>query len=596
VNNCPTCGLPTPEGNFCVRCGAPLDHGLAHARHRQEFAAAPRERRYAPWLVSTLFPQLPRHSERHFHIALAVGAALVIVLGAARLFPVGLISAAILMPLLTLLYFYDVDIYEGEPAWAAAWTVVWGGLAGVGFGLLAHALAPSGTALIDKGSTSHVIVGGIVLPGLGVLVMLAGPLMLLERRRFNQVLDGASFGAATAATFAAAQAIVVGVDVLKGGLRPPGAAAPWIERLVGLAVATPVLSMSAVGAATAAVWLRYRAPVQDRGALGVLGQPVVAVPLAGLLVIAGAIGETFMAAGTWLAYLVALDLIGLVLLRRALHVGLLEEAAEGEIGPPIRCVNCQAMTPVHTFCNNCGIALKALPKVRPTEEAVSAGESGGRLAAELAGRRSGHRRLLAYGAALAAVVGVAFAVGALAARRGQVARCKHGSLCGNPPLAPRIAFAFPGYTIWRSTGLGFSLRYPSNQWSVSSQDANDLALQFSDGSVLIINAASSSSDGPAALIAAKLSSLRGQLLGLAADSNIADQLLGTNVGFIPGPGGVYTATITTPQGPQTPVHVALLAATNAGVSIVATVVTPNNLGPGSAIAQGADDIINSIDY
>ena len=32
------------------------------------------------------------------------------------------------MPLLTVLYFYDVDIYEGEPAWASAWTLGWGPL------------------------------------------------------------------------------------------------------------------------------------------------------------------------------------------------------------------------------------------------------------------------------------------------------------------------------------------------------------------------------------------------------------------------------------------------------------------------------------
>ncbi len=593
MRQCPTCGLLTPEGNFCVRCGAPADRELERARHRHEFAAAPGERLYSPWLVSTLFPQLPKHSERHFHIAVATGGALVIVLGILRLFPVGLICAAVLMPLLTVLYFYDVDIYQGEPAGVAAWTVLWGAVAGVGFGLLAHALAPAGAALIDKGSTSHVVTDGIVLPGLGVIATLIGPLLLLRRAQFNDALDGASFGAAAAATFAAAQTIVVGVDVLKGGLHPSGAAAPWVERLIGLAIATPVLSMSAVGAATAAVWLRYRAPIQDRGALGITGAPAVAIPLAGLLVIAGAIGETFMAAGTWLAWLLVLDAAALVLLRRALHVGLLEEAAEGEIGPPIRCANCQAMTPVHTFCGNCGIALKALPKVRPADGAPAPGEFAGRLAAEPGRRRSRHRRLLVYGAALIAVVGVAFAVGAFAARPGPTAPCKRAALCGNPPVLAHVALAFPGDTVWQSSDLGFSLRYPDSSWKVASQNANAVELQFSDGSVLTVNAAPATTS-PAALIAAKLSSLGGQLLGLAADTDGADRLLGTNVGLIPGPGGAYTATITTPQGPQTPVHVAIVAAINANVTIVATVITPDNLGFSSPVAQRADDILDSI--
>ena len=44
--------------------------------------------------------------------------------------------------------------------------------------------------------------------------------MLLRGRRFNEVLDGATFGSACAASFAAAEAIVVGAGVLGGGVRP----------------------------------------------------------------------------------------------------------------------------------------------------------------------------------------------------------------------------------------------------------------------------------------------------------------------------------------------------------------------------------------
>ena len=64
------------------------------------------------------------------------------------------------MPLMTLLYFYDVDIYEQSPLWALGWTFGWGAAAGVGVGLLARALYPSGFALIDSGSTALLIRGG----------------------------------------------------------------------------------------------------------------------------------------------------------------------------------------------------------------------------------------------------------------------------------------------------------------------------------------------------------------------------------------------------------------------------------------------------
>ncbi len=604
MHDCPTCGQPTTDGNYCVRCGAPQQQDLTHSRQRREFAAAPGERRYAPWLVSTLFPHLPRHSERHFHIALGAGTALVIVLGVLRLFPVALITAALLLPLVTVLYFYDVDVYEGEPVWAAAWTLAWGALTGVGVGLLAKAVSPTGPSLIDRGSTAHVVTGGILLPALGVVLMLAGPMMLLRDRRFNEALDGASFGASTAAMFAAAQAVVVGVGILAGGLRPSGAAAPWVARLVAIAIATPVLSMSAIGAAVAAVWLRYRAPISDRSALGALGSPIVAVPLAAVLVIAGAVGETFMPAGLWLLWLVALDLLGLVLLRRAMHVGLLEESTERDIGPPVRCANCDAMTATHTFCGNCGIALGALPKVRASTgetdpEAPSRGSFSGRLAGDIhGGRRSGRRRLLTYGAFMTTIVAVAFGVAALAAPPAPKPKCTRGLQCGSPPIEPRALFAFPGYTLWQSPGLGYSLRYNANDWQVANQSPTAVVLQAGDGfSVLGVNGLPESQATPAALMNQTISSLQGQLLGLASDSSLSDQLLGTNVGLTPGPGGVYTATVASPQGPQEPVSVAIMAAGNGSVSIDAAVITPgNNAQDQAAVYQQADDIINSVQW
>ena len=482
MGTCPNCHESTPQGAFCVRCGAPLDQHLDRPRQRAQYAAAPSEHRYAPWLVSSLFPHLPRHCERHFHIALGVGAALVIVLGALRLFPVALITAALLMPLVTVLYFYDVDIYGREPWWAALWTLVWGTIAGVGVGLLAKAVAPTGSALIDRGSTAHTVTGGVLLPALGVLLMLVGPLFLLRDARFNETLDGATFGSITAATFAAAEAVVVGTAVLSGGLRPAGAALPWVERLVALAIATPVLAMAAIGAACAAIWLRYRAPVKDRRALGVLGSPAVAVVLAALLVITGAIGETFLPAGAWLAWLVALDLVALVMLRSAIHVGLLEETGDKNIGPERQCANCGAMTATHTFCANCGISLKALPKARG---AVARGSFGGRLAPPVALRR-GRRRLIAYLVGLGALGGIAVAVAAIAAPPPPKAPCRHGIPCGAPPIFAQAISALPGYTSWQSSGLGFSLRYPNQEWSIASSGTNDVTLQTADESGLLL--------------------------------------------------------------------------------------------------------------
>jgi ribosomal protein L32 len=373
---CSSCGADTPGGHFCIRCGAPLGQGHEErSRTRSHYAAAPHEHVALPALVSSLFPHLPRSSHWGFRIALLSGAGLLVVLAATRLFPVGLIAAAVFLPLIVVLYVIDVDVYEDEPAWAMALSLAWGAVAGVGFGLIAVAVSPSITSVISNGHSQYLVWQGLVLPFLGLLVLMIGPLVLLRYHRFNSVLDGVAFGLCAGAAFAGAQLIAYSAHVLGDGIRPNGAVAPWIWRLLSFGVGLPIATMGAAAAVSAALWLRYRAPARDAEALGPVGHPVVALPVAALLVMGASVGEVFLPAGGWLAWLAAFDVVVLVLLRRAIHVGLLEESLEIPIGPDITCPNCGHQTARHTFCGSCGISLQALPKARRDADAAAAGAS-----------------------------------------------------------------------------------------------------------------------------------------------------------------------------------------------------------------------------
>ncbi len=360
---CSACTEDTPPGTFCIRCGAPLHESFSgRSRERTHFAAAPHEHVALPSIVSSLFPHLPRASHWSLRVALALGTGVVVLLAVLHLFGVALIAAALLLPLLVTLYLIDVNLYEDEPLWAVTLTLGWGAVTGVVFGLLAIAISPSLTDVLAHGNSRYVLGQGIILPCCGLLVLLAGPLAMLRYPRFRSVLDGVTFGAVTAAAFGGAEAITYGVHLLRSGLQPAGSVLPWIWRLLALGVAMPVLTMGAGAAVCAAVWLRYRAPARDAEALGPAGHPVVAMALAAVLVVAGSVAETFLRAGAWLAWLIALDLVVIVLLRRAIHVGLLEEALEIPIGPEFTCANCGQLTARHTFCGHCGVSLQALPK------------------------------------------------------------------------------------------------------------------------------------------------------------------------------------------------------------------------------------------
>lgn len=365
VVRCDSCGRDVPAGRYCVRCGNQLaPHEL---RRRRGFAAAPNESRFIPEIVSTIFPHLPRASLGSFRWTLVGGLTVVAALAAFRLFPLALVAAAAIVPLLTVVYFYDVDVYEDEPGRVVALTLAWGAATGAAVGLVARELAPAGSDQILDPERSDLVIRGIVLPFVSALAMLAGPLVLLPYRRFNDVLDGATFGAASAVAFVGAEVIAESLSLLETGFRPVADVSAWLLRLGVLGLALPVLSGAAVGAAAGSLWLRYRAPAGYRGALGVFGRPAVAVPLAVALVVAAGLARLALGRVAALALLLTLAALALVWLRQVLHVGLLQEAAEIPIGPEIVCANCGVHTPQHMFCRNCGISLRALPKARTAE-------------------------------------------------------------------------------------------------------------------------------------------------------------------------------------------------------------------------------------
>jgi ribosomal protein L32 len=372
---CRQCGNDVPRLAYCIRCGDPLDDEYSAESLRQQrsrFAAAPDEPLATVALVSTIFPQLPRAEMRYFRIALLVGAAIVLGLALLGLYPVALVSAAVLVPLLMVMYVYVVDVYEDEPLWIIGATMVWGAGSGVLYGLLSRAL-PAGSAFGAPDATS-IALSGIVMPLVEVGLMLAGPLALLSWRRFNDVLDGATFGAASAVSFAGAHVIVQSLPLLNGGLRPDGDALPWVVQLLSLGILQPVIAAGAVGAAAGAFWLRYRAPIHDRHRLGLVGVPALAVLAAAVLLVMAGLAKTLLSLIPATVALAVLAAIALLWLRATLHLGLLQESREIEVERSIRCPNCGHSTPEHTFCGSCGISLRALPRSHRSREPVAAQE------------------------------------------------------------------------------------------------------------------------------------------------------------------------------------------------------------------------------
>jgi ribosomal protein L32 len=392
LRGCENCGNQVPDARFCIRCGNQFEEGRQALSRigrvpgasavgrglsgvmsldptslsgvRRAFAAAPEESVLRPTIVSTIFPKLPRPSMAVFRACLGLGIATVLVLGLAKLYPVALIAGAVLLPLLVVFYMVDVNVFEEQPLSVIAGTLTWGLAMGVLAALIAKAVSPSGADVFVSGNSALVLTRGVLIPLLSVVLILLGPLTLLRYPRYSTVLDGATFAAASASAFVGAEVIVQATSALGHGLRPPGSVVPWLVQLGIIAIALPVLTMAAMGAVVGAIWLKVRAPIRDRRALGRLGSPYLAAPLgAAMLVLAGVVQLT-LPSGLALVIIVVLAVLALLWLRQVIHVGLLEEALLIEDAPIITCANCGDRTRRGSFCESCGISLAALPGSR----------------------------------------------------------------------------------------------------------------------------------------------------------------------------------------------------------------------------------------
>jgi ribosomal protein L32 len=362
LTRCENCGHEVPASRFCIRCGHRLEGGSA--QRSRAYAPAPNERVLSPRVVSTIFPQLPHSSMREFRACLALGSGAVLLIGLAGLYPIALIAGALMLPVLVIIYMFDVNVFEDTSLPVVLGTVVWGLVTGTLTALLAKALSPVGSQVFTGHHDDIVLVRGLLIPLLSVVLILAGPAGLLRFPRFSTVLDGATFGAASAATFVGAEVIVQAISSLGHGLRPPGSVLPWLVQLAIFTAALPLVTIAAMAAPAGALWLKYRAPIGDRAALGRLGMPWLALPLGTATVILAALVQATLAPGLALALIAALAVLALLWLRQVIHVGLLEEALLIEAAPQITCVNCGQQTRRGRFCEFCGIALAALPASR----------------------------------------------------------------------------------------------------------------------------------------------------------------------------------------------------------------------------------------
>jgi hypothetical protein len=605
---CPHCGTTVPDAPFCGSCGAHLAHlqpGGA-ARRAHSYAAFPDESMARVSVVSSLFPQLSGRSRGPFRLAFALAVAVLVIVAVAGLQAPVIAVSALAVPLLFLVYVFEIDPLETRFAVPTAVLFVAGAALGVGWGLLLGPLAADSLLPAYSPSllTGGVLVSAVVVPAAGLLLMVL-PVAVLRLRRpeASEALDGFTAGAAGALGLTLAATLTELAPLLRDGNLVPGSSVlAVLTQAVVRGVSVPVVAAASAGYVGAALW-------QRRGGGSAAGGRWLTSPLVALaLTLALAVGLGFAddAGLPDIAVLVvhlAAAALALLVVRVGLHHILLHEQHDVRIGAPRVCPHCSRVVPAMPFCPMCGVAERATTlNPLPLVGARGAGRPGRDQVA--AGRHLGHRHVLT---ALITGLGILTAVTvviALVSPPPPARPCTSLSCFapfGPVPVHPaRVYTAGPGWSVrWYPADAVFSADPPATSASAS---ADQLRLEFT-------TPASSAEDGQLVFVGIpsggrSAAEIVGALQQANAPNAVPDYVLpGASVGYVPGYGEAFQTTPNSADASPVRFEVVITCAVRSGYAICAYAAGPqvdlnrvlNHPTPSKlALALWADPDINGV--
>jgi hypothetical protein len=364
---CPFCNVVVPDARFCGACGAHLVHtGLQASQRLHAYAPFPDEPVFRVSVITSLFPHLSHRAKAPFRVGFAFFLILLLVFSLAGTSAPLIAVSALSVPLLFLIYIWEVDPYEGSFLLPTLICLVLGAALGAGWAIVGgsyvdKALIPSLTSSLTSGSS---IVAAVAVPGIGALLMCV-PMVIVRRIQQGPIesLDGFVAGATGALGFTLAATIDLMSPWLSNGQLTHQSFLANITQVILRGVTLPLIGALATGFVGMAFWAKVGGS-RATSARGLwLTSPVVALILS--LIIQIGLGFTDLAAlpdavviGIHVGALAVLA----VAMRVGLHYVLLHEALEVTIGAPRVCANCSHLVPAMAFCPQCGVAERAIAR------------------------------------------------------------------------------------------------------------------------------------------------------------------------------------------------------------------------------------------
>lgn len=363
---CPHCGRTVPPGAYCGACGASLhERGPAAVTRTYAFAGNPSEHVLQPSIVSTIFPHVSHRYSIRFRLALLVVAILLLVTGYLRLTGPSVAIASAAVPLLYLIYLYEVDVYAQEPLYVLGLTFGIGAVLGIIWALLAGRFITQTDVLnatLQGAPVWRIAVTAVIFPLVMQALMLAGTLVLRFTRPYDEVLDGFTAGAASALGFTFTVTLISLLpEVTSGPISVTIEVSSAIRTMLhGLLI--PLIQAGLTGLIAAALWL-HRGRVRALPRYGWTTSLPLAIGVVAIVQVGLGLADLYAVRAVTTLLIYGGVAVALILwLRIALHHMLLAEVVEPGIGPEGPCLHCGHMVPRMAFCPECGAAARAMPK------------------------------------------------------------------------------------------------------------------------------------------------------------------------------------------------------------------------------------------
>ena len=375
---CSKCACKSgPLQRYCWKCGTDLLTG--DSDRTRQFASHPGESVFSLNLVTSIMPHASGNAPQVFRFALLTALALPILLTMIGFLAIGLVSAVISVPILYLFYFYDANEWEDQPILVVS--IIIGASAALGIAaqiIQDHFVSSDPIRSVSHGSfDSSEFVAGVIIAALTIILAQIGPVLLARLPKFDDLIDGLTFGVAAGSSFAAGESLTTSWKfVATSGLRTPSAdTLLWLVKVLELGLLRPIIIGAAVGLVVAAFAGISDGPGRLSGnyfrtnltSFGML----LALHIGYVVIGHAADGSARSLIGLAWAGIVTSILI--LRLRFVLHVALIETASEAAArGSALEsankgigfCPECSMpLMDGANFCSSCGTSVRAHSKL-----------------------------------------------------------------------------------------------------------------------------------------------------------------------------------------------------------------------------------------